>query len=692
METVHKIGKGAVKKIDSSLVRTLQKKAPGKISKLYQIAKASIDEPKGVVEDVIFPVAPEPWLRTLIQEIETSSDYKGKIRRALHRSYRSHYRPMLPEILNNLEFRCTNTRYQSIMEALNILKENLNYRGPSYPKGVQPPRKGVVPSAWMSLVVDGEGERKKINRTAYEICVLKGLREQLRCREIWVIGSRRYRNPEEDLPQDFEDRKAAYYEDLGIPLDAKAFVAALREELTRHMKALDKGMLTNSKVKIVRKKGEHRISLSPLEPKPDPENLAILKQEVNRRWWGTSLLDMLKETDLRVDFTQCLRSGTERFRMDKTILQRRLLLCLFGLGTNTGIKSMESRPADEYKELLYIRRRFISPEGLRQAIAKVVNATLAARLYRIWGETTTACASDSKQFGAWDQNLLTEYHLRYGGRGVMVYWHVEKNATCIYSQLKRVSSSEAAYMIEGVLRHCTDMEVNRQYVDSHGQTTVAFAFCRLLGFELMPRLKDISRQKLHKVETGQVFENLDQVVAPKAINWELIEEWLDAMVKHAAALKLGMADAESILRRFNRNNIQHPVYKALFEMGKVIKTIFLCRYLSSEELRRGVHEGLNVVESWNSTNGFIFYGKAGELATNRRENQEIGLLCLHLLQASLVYINTLMIQEVLGDPKWLKRMTIRDLAALSPLLTQHINPYGRFDLDMDARIPIEQAA
>ncbi|MDD3582041.1 MAG: DUF4158 domain-containing protein, partial [Desulfobacca sp.] len=107
VETVHKIGKGAVKKIDSSIERTLQKKASGKISKLYQIAKASIDEPKGVVEDVIFPVAPEPWLRTLIQEIETSSDYTGKVRRALHRSYRSHYRPMLPEILNNLGFRCT---------------------------------------------------------------------------------------------------------------------------------------------------------------------------------------------------------------------------------------------------------------------------------------------------------------------------------------------------------------------------------------------------------------------------------------------------------------------------------------------------------------------------------------------------------------------------------------------------------
>lgn len=80
-------------------------------------------------------------------------------------------------------------------------------------------------------------------------------------------------------------------------------------------------------------------------------------------------------------------------------------------------------------------------------------------------------------------------------------------------------------MIEGVLRHCTDMEIDRQYVDSHGQTTVAFAFCHLLGFELKPRLKDISRQKLHKAEAGQVFGNLKQVIAPRAIAWELIEEY-----------------------------------------------------------------------------------------------------------------------------------------------------------------------
>ncbi len=88
------------------------------------------------------------------------------------------------------------------------------------------------------------------------------------------------------------------------------------------------------------------------------------------------------------------------------------------------------------------------------------------------------------------------------------------------------------------------------------ESAVAFAFCRMLGFELMPRLKGISRQKLCKAEVGQSFQNLDPVMDLRAINWELIEEQLDTMVKHAVSLKLGMADAESLLRRFTRKNAQ----------------------------------------------------------------------------------------------------------------------------------------
>jgi len=73
---------------------------------------------------------------------------------------------------------------------------------------------------------------------------------------------------------------------------------------------------------------------------------------------------------------------------------------------------------------------------------------------------------------------------------------------------------------------------------------------------------------------------------------------------------------------------------------------------------------------------------------NRKDNQELSLLCLHLLQACLVYINTLMIQQVLKEPVWTERMAPRDLAALSPLITQHINPYGLFELDMEVRLAL----
>jgi len=72
----------------------------------------------------------------------------------------------------------------------------------------------------------------------------------------------------------------------------------------------------------------------------------------------------------------------------------------------------------------------------------------------------------------------------------------------------------------------------------------------------------------------------------------------------------------------------------------VLKTVFLCRYIGSEALRREIHEGLNVVENWNSANGFIFYGKSGEVASNRLEDQELSVLSLHLLQLCLVYVNT----------------------------------------------------
>lgn len=245
-------------------------------------------------------------------------------------------------------------------------------------------------------------------------------------------------------------------------------------------------------------------------------------------------------------------------------------------------------------------------------------------------------------------------------------------------------------MIEGVLRHDTEMEIEHQYVDSHGQSEVAFAFCRLLGFQLLPRLKAIAAQRLYLPEAGVApsYPNLACTLA-RPIDWTLIEQQYDEMVRYATAMAERTADPETILRRFTRSNVQHPTYKALAELGKATKTSFLCRYLGEEALRREIHEGLNVVESWNSANGFIFFGKGGEIASNRLDDQEVSIHALHLLQSCLVYVNTLMLQRVLVEPTWLDRLTPADKRGLTPLVWGHVSPYGAFDLDMEQRLDLD---
>ncbi len=245
-------------------------------------------------------------------------------------------------------------------------------------------------------------------------------------------------------------------------------------------------------------------------------------------------------------------------------------------------------------------------------------------------------------------------------------------------------------MIEGVLRHCTDMEVTKNYVDTHGQSEVAFAFCHLLGFQLMPRLKGIGRQKLYRPESGDrdSYPHLQPILS-RNINWQSIAQQYDEMVKFSTALRLGIADSEAILRRFTRNGPKHPTYQALLELGKVRKTVFLCFYLHDEAVRQEIQGGLNVIENWNSANGFIFYGKSGEIATNNPEEQELAVLSLHLLQVCMVYINTLMLQQVWQEQTWGERLEAEDLRALTPLFYTHVTPYGEFRLDMHKRLDID---
>ncbi|MFB9681716.1 Tn3 family transposase [Streptosporangium vulgare] len=690
--TVHRIKARADSKVTKELINAF-KRVTGKENILFKVADAALGHPDEAVRAVIFPAVAggEQTLKDLVHEFKTKGPvYRTTVQTTLRASYTNHYRRGLIALLETLEFKSTNTAYQPVIKALELVRRyakagNTTY----YPRGETVPEHRGTAGAWEDLVfkTDKRG-RRRVVRMVYEIVTFQALREALRCKEIWVVGAHSFRDPEEDLPKDFPERRVENYAELRKPLAPRDFIAELKAEMRAELEALDAALPKLDWVEIAERKAG-AIKLTKIGPVEEPRNLRKIKNEVSRRWGSVPLIDMLKEAVLRTGCLNAVTSVAGNSSLKPEILAERLMLAIFGYGTNTGIRAVASGGhAHSEDDIRYVRRRYLTPQIATDIAIAIANATFAARDASLWGEGTTTVASDSTHVRAYDQNIFTEWHSRYGGRGILIYWHVERGSMVVHSQTLRASASEVHAMVEGAVRHGTTMKVEGNYVDSHGQSEIGFGVTRLLGFDLLPRIKQINKVKLYRVESGEsdLYSRLTPAMT-RPIRWEVIEQNYDQMIKYATAIKQGTAATEAILRRFT-DSASHPTYQAMLEVGRAQKTIFVARYLRLRELQREIQEGLNVVESSNGANSVIFYGKGGDIATNRREELEMTVLCLRILQAALVYINTLMLQDVLADPAMAKLLKPADRRGLTPLFWQHVQPYGEVRLDVAKRLPL----
>ena len=205
---IHRINARAERRVEKELIGTLVN-VPGKRGILTRIVDAALEHPDDTVREAVYPVVPGgvKTLSALARELKaTERAVAERVRYQLRGSYSHYYRRMLAPLLAALEFRCNNSAYRPVMDAIDLLGR---YAGADsdqklYSAGEKVPIDGVVPKAWMDAVVTEGG---RVERIPYELCVLIALRDALRRREVYVQGAGRWKDPDEDLPGDFEDNR-----------------------------------------------------------------------------------------------------------------------------------------------------------------------------------------------------------------------------------------------------------------------------------------------------------------------------------------------------------------------------------------------------------------------------------------------------------------------------------------------------
>jgi TnpA family transposase len=203
-----------------------------------------------------------------------------------------------------------------------------------------------------------------------------------------------------------------------------------------------------------------------------------------------------------------------------------------------------------------------------------------------------------------------------------------------------------------------------------------------LGIDLMPRIRNIKDLIFFKPEKGIKYDHINSLFN-ESINWQLIETHMPDMLRVALSIKAGHLTPSAILRRLGTYNRKNRVYFAFRELGRVVRTIFLLKYIGDIELRKTVQSATNKSKEFNNFTKWLFFGGEGVIAENVRHEQS-KIIKYNQLVANLVILYN--VEAMTGVLKTLQGDGItldeKILAGLSPYRTNHINRFGDYTLDL----------
>ena len=319
---------------------------------------------------------------------------------------------------------------------------------------------------------------------------------------------------------------------------------------------------------------------------------------------------------------------------------RTLLAAIISQATNLGVVSMSASVKDTTVDMLRrVLHYFVREETVKAANAELVNRHHQLPLSAVHGSGTVS-SSDAQRFPIRASSLLASYYPRYYGyyeKAIGVYTHVSDQYAVFSTKVISCSPREALYVLDGLLENNTILKIREHTTDTHGYTEIVFALCYLLGYYFMPRIRDLKDQQLYRVDRN-VSYGVFTPLLNKTADLDIVEEQWEPMMRVALSLKQRTAPAHVVVQRLTNSYPSDRLSKAFTNLGRIIKTQYILRYLTDPDLRRAVQSQLNKGEYRHRLPRRIFFADQGAFTTGDYEEIMNKASCLSLVCNAILYL------------------------------------------------------